>query len=152
MQLNQSQPNPSPNQCTAWHEMYWNCLAECVLCPWSDKAVANWLWLQNWEKVRGLVKFVLAVAYHFCLNLPAIFSQPRTNTFSQLCNSRCDQNILSIPKDKQDMPALYFHRYIKALSPAWTSEFKLHHAHCWTLNPPRLSQWHSRQSQHFKDK
>ena len=85
MQLNQSQPNPSPNQCTAWHEMYWNCLAECVLCPWSDKAVANWLWLQNWEKVRGLVKFVLAVAYHFCLNLPAIFSQPRTEKFSQHC-------------------------------------------------------------------
>ena len=35
--------------------------------------------------VRGFVKFVPAVAYHFCLNLPATFSQPRTKTFSQLC-------------------------------------------------------------------
>ena len=43
--------------------------------------------IQSREKVlvRGLVKFALAVAYHFCLNLPAIFSQPRTKTFSQLC-------------------------------------------------------------------
>ena len=43
--------------------------------------------LQSWEKVfvRGLVKFVTAVAYHFCLNLPETFSQPRTKTFSQLC-------------------------------------------------------------------
>ena len=36
--------------------------------------------------VRGLVKFASAFAYHFCLNLPAIFSQPRAKTFSQLCN------------------------------------------------------------------
>ena len=44
--------------------------------------------LQSWEKVfvRGLVKFVTAVAYHFCLNLPETFSQPRTKTFSQLCS------------------------------------------------------------------
>ena len=43
--------------------------------------------IQSWEKVfvRGLVKFVLADAYHFCLNLPETFSQPRTRTFSQLC-------------------------------------------------------------------
>ena len=31
------------------------------------------------------MKFVPAVAYHFCLDLPAIFSQPHTKTFSQLC-------------------------------------------------------------------
>ena len=30
-------------------------------------------------------ELVPAVAYHFCLNLPATFSQPRTNKFSQLC-------------------------------------------------------------------
>ena len=29
--------------------------------------------------VRGLVKCVPALAYHFCLNLPATFSQPRTS-------------------------------------------------------------------------
>ena len=32
--------------------------------------------------VRGLVNFVPAVAYLFCLNLPEAFSQPRTKTFS----------------------------------------------------------------------
>ena len=32
--------------------------------------------------VRGLVKLVPAVAYHFCLNLPATFSQPRTSIIS----------------------------------------------------------------------
>ena len=43
--------------------------------------------IQSWEKVfiRGLVKLLPAVAYHFCLNLPETFSQPRTKTFSQLC-------------------------------------------------------------------
>ena len=35
--------------------------------------------------VTGLVKLVTAVAYHFCLNLPATFSKPRTKKFSQLC-------------------------------------------------------------------
>ena len=29
------------------------------------------LWL-----FAGLVNFIIAVAYHFCLNLPAAFSQP----------------------------------------------------------------------------
>ena len=35
--------------------------------------------------IFDLVKFVPAVAYYFCLNLPAIFSQPRTKKFSQVC-------------------------------------------------------------------
>ena len=32
--------------------------------------------------VHGLVKFVPAVAYHFFLNLPATFSQPRASIIS----------------------------------------------------------------------
>ena len=32
--------------------------------------------------VLGLVKLVPAVAYHFCLNLPATFLQPRTSNIS----------------------------------------------------------------------
>ena len=42
--------------------------------------------IQSWEHffVVGLVKFVPAFAYHFCLNLPATFSQPRTKKCSQL--------------------------------------------------------------------
>ena len=35
--------------------------------------------------VRDLVNFVPAVAYLFCLNLPAAFSRPRTKTFFGLC-------------------------------------------------------------------
>ena len=31
--------------------------------------------------IRGLVKFVPAVAYHYCLNLPATFPQPQTQVF-----------------------------------------------------------------------
>ena len=31
--------------------------------------------------VRGLVKFAPAVAYHFCLNLPALFSQVATKYY-----------------------------------------------------------------------
>ena len=34
--------------------------------------------------VRGLVRFVSAVAYHICLNLTATFSQPHTNIFPWL--------------------------------------------------------------------
>ena len=43
--------------------------------------------VQSWKNfsVRGLVKFVPAVAYHFCLSLSATFSQPWTNKFSRLC-------------------------------------------------------------------
>ena len=54
----------------------------CQRCP--PTATVD---LQSREKVLvcGLVKFVPAVAYHFCLNLPGTFSQPRTKTFSQLC-------------------------------------------------------------------
>ena len=37
--------------------------------------------------VCGLVNFVPAVAYIFCLNLPAAFSQPRTNHYFRLCMS-----------------------------------------------------------------
>ena len=54
-----------------------------------SQRVTKWMSsvLQSWENffVGGLVKFVPAVAYHFCLNLPATFSQPRTKKFSQLC-------------------------------------------------------------------
>ena len=35
--------------------------------------------------VRGLVNFVPAVAYLFCLKVPAAFSQPRAKTFFGLC-------------------------------------------------------------------
>ena len=36
----------------------------------------------------GLVNFVAAVAYHFCLALPAVFSQPGAHLFAEPCPSR----------------------------------------------------------------
>ena len=39
------------------------------------------------------MKFVPAVAYHFCLSLPETFSQPCTNKFSRLCT----HSFLSVP-------------------------------------------------------
>ena len=36
----------------------------------------------------GLVNFVPAVAYHFCLNLPEAFSPPGNGLLEVLCNAR----------------------------------------------------------------
>ena len=33
----------------------------------------------------GLVNFIPAVAYHFCLNLPAAFTKPGASTLADLC-------------------------------------------------------------------
>ena len=33
----------------------------------------------------GLVNFITAVAYHFCLSLPAAFTQPGALTLADLC-------------------------------------------------------------------
>ena len=48
----------------------------------------------------GLVNFVPAVSYHFCLNLPAAFTQPGTSTLTDLCRccrvrtpSHCSENV-----------------------------------------------------------
>ena len=44
--------------------------------------------LQSSAKVGapGLVKFFPAVAHHFCLKLPAAFTQPEASTLADLCN------------------------------------------------------------------
>ena len=36
----------------------------------------------------GLVNFITAVAYHFCLKLPAVFTQPVSLTLADLCTCR----------------------------------------------------------------
>ena len=36
-------------------------------------------------RAPGLVNFVLALAYHFCLNLPAAFTQPRARLLVEPC-------------------------------------------------------------------
>ena len=55
----------------------WPCLGPWVVLSLTDKPI------QSTKKVlvRGLVNFVPADTYLFCLNLPAAFSQPRTKTF-----------------------------------------------------------------------
>ena len=44
--------------------------------------------IQGWAKVlfQGLVNFVPAVAYQFCLNLPAAFTQPGNGNLAHPCN------------------------------------------------------------------
>ena len=39
-------------------------------------------------RTPGLVNFVTAVAYHFCLNLPRAFLQPGKNSFGDPCTGR----------------------------------------------------------------
>ena len=46
--------------------------------------IHTWL-AKRW--VPGLVNFVPAVAYHFCLNLPAAFTQPRAHLLAESCTS-----------------------------------------------------------------
>ena len=41
----------------------------------------------EWSPCTVLVKFVTAVAYHTCLNLPETFTQPRTSLISMPSNS-----------------------------------------------------------------
>ena len=44
------------------------------------------------ECFPGLVNFVTAVAYHFCLNLPRAFSQPGKHSFGDPC-TKCLPNL-----------------------------------------------------------
>ena len=37
------------------------------------------------QRAPGLVKFATAVAYHFCLNLPELFSQPGARGLADPC-------------------------------------------------------------------
>ena len=37
------------------------------------------------RRALGLVNFVPALAYHFCLNLPAAFTQPGARLLVELC-------------------------------------------------------------------
>ena len=40
------------------------------------------------RRTPGLVNFVPALAYHFCLNLPATFTQPRARLLVEPCTAR----------------------------------------------------------------
>ena len=42
---------------------------------------------QRWSP--GLVNFDAALAYHFCLALPAAFSQPRDHLLAEPCSAHC---------------------------------------------------------------
>ena len=60
------------------------------ICPLSVHAhliSARHLYIQGSPKecFPGLVNFVTAVAYHFCLNLPRAFSQPGKHSFGDPC-------------------------------------------------------------------
>ena len=44
------------------------------------------MYIQGWTKI-GLMNYVSAVAYHFCLNLPAAFTQPGFHSFGNPCTA-----------------------------------------------------------------
>ena len=50
-------------------------------------------------RTPGLVNFVTAVAYHFCLSLPRAFSQPGARGLADHCKGGCvDLMLWSSPK------------------------------------------------------
>ena len=51
--------------------------------------------------VRGLVNYVSVVAYLFCVNLPAAFSQPRTSLLVKLCSYRLAKHSTSCCRQSQ---------------------------------------------------
>ena len=57
------------------------------MCPYAIKRVD--VHVQWWAEALfpGLVNFVPAVAYQFCLNMPATFSQPGNGNLAQPCTS-----------------------------------------------------------------
>ena len=57
------------------------------LCFCISHAKSDRIDLQILAKVgaSGLVNFITAVTYHFCLNLPAAFTQPGAPTLADLC-------------------------------------------------------------------
>ena len=66
------------------------CAYPYFICPLSVHAhliSARHLYIQGSPKecFPGLVNFVTAVAYHFCLNLPRAFSQPGKHSFGDPC-------------------------------------------------------------------
>ena len=52
----------------------------------------------------SLVKFVPAVAYHFCLNLPAAFTQPGASILVDLCTSQKKLLALSLDGRERGVP------------------------------------------------
>ena len=53
------------------------------LCTWTSSSKYSGPCVPKMIHVCGLVKFVPAVAYHFCFNFSSTFSQPHTRTISQ---------------------------------------------------------------------
>ena len=64
--------------------------------------------------LNGLVKFVPAGAYHFCLNLPATFSQPTTSHCS-VCTEKCSARKACT----KCLPTVYQHRQLKVVVLTW---------------------------------
>ena len=52
----------------------------------------------------GLVNFAHAVAYHFCLNIPAAFSQPGNSLIVKPCILTADPGFLFRERDDPDEP------------------------------------------------
>ena len=54
----------------------------------------------TYRRAPGLVNFVLALAYHFCLNLPAAFTQPRARLLVEPCTPNwCHRQVMNNKTD-----------------------------------------------------
>ena len=67
--------------------------------------------LQGWTKVLfpGLVNFVAAVGYYFCLALPAAFTQPGTCLLAELCSEegREGNRLMHREESRKISPSLF---------------------------------------------
>ena len=78
-----SQPSPSS---AAAPELYDDPISQL----WQHHLQRNEDTDIGWSRwIFGLVNFITALAYHFCLNLPAAFTQPGAPTLADLC--RCKE-------------------------------------------------------------
>ena len=58
------------------------------------------------ECYPGLVNFVIAVAYHFCLNLPGAFSQTGKHSFGDPCRVPASRSLLANSLITQPSPLM----------------------------------------------
>ena len=94
-------------------------IKDCVIsCSLASRAIALLFTLDSSEtpvfshvqgsakRLRpGLVNFINAVAYHFCLSLPAAFTQPGRSLLADPCISMC---IWNIGQTVQVLASVYF--------------------------------------------
>ena len=84
LRLKMSSPRHTPWTC--------NSLFRSPMHPRITSKIRGWMRAQKLQNStdgqdQGFVNFVLSLAYHFCLNLPAAFTQPGSHLLVEPCSS-----------------------------------------------------------------